>query len=290
MSDPLPIASAADLEAVVLAESFDLLASVVGPYMYRVIGEPGAQQALFASAEVQALFFIRSHEFLAEATYVSSAPSVPRTMSLLRGGSWISNRHPERAEAARLADAYRAASEWFTKVHRIVFWAPSVWRHLRLELPMSSLISMRANLEKHQLLRLTSEIHRLRSKCNQSGCELSVPNAIAVKSDFDDHIKGMLHYHATEIAEHLGRCFYALYRYVCEVYRESPTNSLDQFHIPADMSDETFRYMYASVVLQLSGWSDDRILSSTPETAPAFKMTYPQHATWESLDFERGEV
>ena len=105
--------SAGDLEAVILAESYDLLSSVVGPYMYRVSGLPGEQQAVFASSEMQALFYIRAHEFMADATDLSSSPAVPSTMSLLSGGRWISQRHLQQARRTGLHQAYERAHEWF---------------------------------------------------------------------------------------------------------------------------------------------------------------------------------
>ncbi|HEX5408753.1 MAG TPA: hypothetical protein VFW89_03180 [Gemmatimonadaceae bacterium] len=287
---PSLLSTPGDLEAVILAESFDLLGKLIAPYMYRVSGDPGQQQALFASSEVQDLFYIGVHEFLADATRVSSSPGVPSNLSLLSGGGWLCKQHPERAARAGLIEAHTRATSWFATVHRIVFWAPDVCRHLRLELPMTTIVAMRANLEKHQLLRLTTEIRRLRSKLAQSGCALSIAETVAARPDFDDHIRGMLEYHSTEVAEHLGRYFLALYHFVREIYLERPTNNLDALAFPSDVSDEIFRYMYVSTVFRLSGWTEQRIVSSTPETAPSFKATYPQHRDWDIVESERGDV
>jgi hypothetical protein len=278
-----------DLEAVILAESFDLLSSIVGPYMYSVVGDSGRQQAAFRSEEVQALFYIRVHEFLADAQKMSPSASLPPNLSLLSGGTWIAKRHRARAEHTGLLPAYEEAERWFAAVHPVVFWAPSVWRHLRLELSMATLISMRANLEKHQLLRLNREIRRLQAKCEQAECDLTMSQAVAVRPEFEAHLKGMLQYHATEVAEHIARCLLGLHRYVKELYRESPTNNLDVAKYPSDVSDDVFRYMYTSTVFHLAQWTEQRITSSIPETAPSFQHPYPQHADWSIVERERSD-
>lgn len=290
MAEASQVQSPGDLEAVILAESFDLLSSIVGPYMYEVSGGPDEQQATFATAEIHALFYIRVHEFLADATRISASNSIPSTLSLFSGGRWLATRYPELAERAGLRSAYNATNEWLEQTHRIVFWAPSIWRHLRLELPMSSLISMRANMEKHQLLRLSKEIRRLHSRLVQSGCDISLLDAINVRAEFYEHIRGMLEYHATQVAEHVAGCFLGLYRFVRELYLENPTNNMDAIRVPDDVSDDVFRYMYASTVFQLSQWSEDRIASSTPQTAPSFRKSYRQHAAWEVVDSERRDA
>lgn len=287
---PFQVSTAGDLEAVILAESFDLLARLIGPHMYRVSGDPGQQQAIFASSEVHELFYIRVHELLADATRISTSPSIPSNISLFSGGGWLSDRHPDQAKRSGFKEAYDRSNAWFGSVHRIVFWAPSLSRHLRLELPMTTMIAMRANLEKHQLLRLTTEVRRLRTKLAQSGCELSVAETVAVRPEFDEHIRGMLAYHATEVAEHFGKYFLALYRFVREVYIEHPTNNLDAIPFPPDVSDEIFRYMYVSTVYRLSRWTDERIISFTPESAPSFKRPYPQHREWSIVETERGDA
>lgn len=275
---------------MILAESFDLLGSIVGPYMYSVQGDGDRQEAVFRAEEVQALFYIRVHEFLADAQKVSPSATLPPNLSLLSGGTWIAKLHRARAEQTGFRQAYEAAERWFDTVHRMVFWAPSVGRHLRLELSMATLISMRANLEKHQLLKLNREIRRLQTKCQQAGCDLTISQAVAVRPEFEAHLKGMLEYHATEVAEYIGRCLLGLYRYVKELYRETPTNNLDIAKYPPDVSDEVFRYMYTSTVFHLAQWTEERIASSIPETAPSFKHPYPQHADWSIVESERRDT
>jgi hypothetical protein len=279
--------SEGDLEAVILAESFDLLGRIVGPYMYSVSGEGDGQVAIFRVEEIHALFYIRVHEFLVDATKVSPGTSLPPTLSLLTGGRWVADRHRALADGAGMRQSYADAIEWFARKHRIVFWAPGIGRHLRLELPMSGLISMRANLEKHHLLRLTKELRRLHQRCTQAGCDLTLTQAVSVRPEFESHIKGMLEYHATEVAEHVGRCLLGLRRFVREIYEENPTNNLDIARFLPDVSDEVFRYMYTSTVFQLAQWTDQRILSSTPTTAATFKKPYRQHAEWSIVERER---
>jgi hypothetical protein len=255
--------------------------------MYQVSGGSGQQQVMFESGEIHALFYIRIHEFLADATNISTSASVPSSLSLFSAGLWLSDRHTERAERTGLRGAYEAAREWLEKTHRVVFWVGGMGRHLRLELSMATLIAMRANMEKHQLLRLNKEMRRLHSRLVQSGCDVTLIDAMNARREFYDHIRGMLEYHATQVAEHVGRCFLGLHRFVRELYLENPTNNLDVMAAPRDISDDVFRYMYTSTVFQLSQWTEERIESSVPQTAPSFKMEYPQHDEWTIVDSER---
>jgi hypothetical protein len=62
MADVYQVVSPGDPEAVILAESFDLLRSIVGDYMYRVSGGKETQKAILDSAETHALSYIRVHE------------------------------------------------------------------------------------------------------------------------------------------------------------------------------------------------------------------------------------
>jgi hypothetical protein len=103
--EPFKVTTAGDLEAVILAESFELLSDIVGPYMYRVSGEPGQQQAMFVSSELLALFYIRVHEFLADATDISRAAGVPSSLSLLSGGLWLAERYESIAGRAGLPES-----------------------------------------------------------------------------------------------------------------------------------------------------------------------------------------
>ena len=230
--EPFKVATAGDLEAVILAESFELLSDIGGPHMYSVSGEPGQQQAIFASFELLALFYIRVHEFLANATDISRAAGIPSTLSLLSGGLWLADRYESIAERAGFRSAYERARDWFDRKHRLVFCAPSVWRHLRPELTMVQLIAMRSNLEKHQLLRLNNEIRRLQSAWARNGCELTAREVVAVRDEFEGHLRGMLAYHSTEVAEMVAGCLLGLHRFVRELYERHPTNNLDLYSYP----------------------------------------------------------
>jgi hypothetical protein len=290
MAETFRIRTAGDLEAVVVAGSYDLLGSIVGPYTYRVSGAPRDQQAIFANQEVNALFYIRVNELLAPAGPALSVDDAPQNLSLFSAGEWLAKKYPTDEGAFALGEAYSRAADWFNNEHRVVFWAPSVWRHLRLVLPMQQIIAMRANLEKHQLLRLDREIRRFRNKCAESGCELTWAEACAAREEFEDHIQGMLEYHATEVAEHVSRYFLAFYRFLRGRYNRNPGNNLDA-HLPdAPVSDDVYRYMYASAVVGLSGWTEARIEASVPHTTRNLKGSYPQHADWSIVEAEGGDT
>lgn len=278
----------ADLEAVLLAEAFSLLAAVIGPYTYTVSGRRGQQQALFANADAYTLFYIRVNEFLAERELRGALAAARPSVSLLSGLEWLASRYAGEAKVAGLDQACHQARDWVTATHHIVFWAPSIWRHVRLSLPARTMIAMRANFEKHHVMRLDQELTRLRRKCAAAGCPLSVAETLGVRAEFDDHLKGMLEYHATRVVELLGRLLLSQWNFVRRRYEQNPTNNLDLIAGSAQYSHEVFRYMYGSTVLGLAQWSEERITSCIPETAPSLLGTYPQHKPWDDVASEWG--
>ena len=58
--------SSGDFEAVVLAETYDLLASLLGPYIYELAGNAYGQEASFPRHDARDYFFIRLSEFFSE--------------------------------------------------------------------------------------------------------------------------------------------------------------------------------------------------------------------------------
>jgi hypothetical protein len=95
----------------------------------------------------------------------------------------------------------------------------------------------------------------------------------------------MLEYHSTEVAEMIASCLLGLHRFVRALYERHPTNNLDAYTYPADISDDVFRYMHASTVFHLAAWTEERIVSSLPSTSPSFKKPYPQHRDWDDKEF-----
>jgi hypothetical protein len=271
------ITTAGDLEAVIVAETYDLLSSVFGPYTFEVSGLPGQQQAVFASESAFTLFCVWMYEFVAQEPRAYTGPEKISDRSLFGGGLWLAERYATEAKAAGLDVAGQELLGWLERPIRVRFWSGSLGRHVSLNESFRTLMAPQAHFAKHSLLKLGREITRLREMAGRANCPLTEAEAVDARDEFRAHLEGMMEYHATELAELAGRYFLSFFRFVRGRYEENPTNRLDQIRPPADISDEVYRSMYASAVVGLARWTERRIESSIPQTADSFKNVYPQH-------------
>ena len=284
-SEKFRLASLGDFEAVFVAETFALLSEVFGPYCFTVSGAQGDQQVVFRSAAEHRLFYIRMHEFVAEATDVYSGEEAPHSLSLLDGIAWLTKRFPDEAAAAGLDVAVKKLTSWLDRVVRVRFWSGALWRHLTFSDSFRTLLAPQAHFSKHTLLKLGIEVRRLRRMCERAGCIITDAEAVAAKDEYAAHLDGMMQYHATELAELAGRCFLAFHRLLKARFEKNPTNNLDLIQAPAGVTDDVYRYLYASTVVSFSGWTESRILEFIPETRRNLKLPYPQQ---ESADPSSG--
>jgi hypothetical protein len=134
-----------------------------------------------------------------------------------------------------------------------------------------------SHFAKHSLLKLGREAIRLRDMAVRAGTSLTTAEAVAAREEFVAHLSGMMEYHATQLAELVGKYFVAFHRFVKNRYNKYPTNNLDLIPAPDGISDDVYRYMYAHAVVSFSGWSQARIEEFVPDTASCFKPEYPQH-------------
>lgn len=278
MTERFRIRTAGDLEAVTISETFHLLSDVFGPYCFTVSGDPGEQQALFMTEAHHRLFISAVQEFIAEATDVTEGQDgIPRNLSLFGAGLWLIGQHAEEAESANWTRAATELERWLDRPVRIRFWSGEIWRHVEYEAPFKRTFTAHANLIKHGLLKLGPEIRSLRAACAAGGAELSEAEAVAAIPEYAAHIQGMMEYHATEVAELAGEYFFGLYRFVRTRWERTPTNHLDRIPPPPGVTDDVFRYLYASTLFQFSGWTEARIRGSIPGTGRHLRRIYPQH-------------
>lgn len=200
-----------------------------------------------------------------------------RNLSLFDGGLWLIERYPDEAATAGWAHEAGELKEWMDRPVRIRFWSGELCRHLEFEEPFRGILGSHANLLKHNLLKLGVELRRLQRRCARSGAQLTDAQVVGARDEYAAHLKGMMEYHATEVAERVGRYFLGFYRFVCARYERNPTNNLDEMAMPSGMTDNLFRYLYASTIFSFAGWKEERLMSSIPETGLHFKPPYPQH-------------
>lgn len=231
------ITTAGDLEAVIVAETYDLLSSLLGPYTFKVSGPPGAQQAVFANEAAFTLFYIW-YEFVAQEPAVFTGPEKITDRSLLGGGLWLADRYGSETTAAGLNVAGQQLLDWLERPIAVRFWSGSLWRHVSLNESFRTLMAPQAHFAKHSLLKLGREITRLSEMAGRASGPLTEAEAVDAREEFKAHLHGMMEYHATELAELVGRYFLSFYRFVRGRYDENPTNRLVQIRPPAGISSD----------------------------------------------------
>ena len=277
MKDRFEIRSVGDLEAVTIAETFDLLAGVFGPYCFTVVGAPDAQQAYFGSSANQTLFYLKANELLAVANGIAVPGVSKKDMSLMDAGEWLAEQLAADETGCGLKSAVCSLQTFLNEELRIRFWCGALGYHLELRQSFAALLRFHANFEKHSLLKLSVEVRRFRVALSAAGCELSYSEVLVARDEFSAHIKGMMEYHATELAEMLGHYFVALFRLTIGRVDGSHEGRRTLLYYPAGITDEFFQELYSSAILTFSGWSEERILRFIPKTASTFKLPYPQH-------------
>ena len=168
--DRFGIKTAGDLEAVIVAETYDLLSSVFGPYTFEISGSPGQQQVVFAAEPAFTLFYILMYEFVAQEPSVFTGPEKVTDRSLLGGGVWLAQRYGEEAQAAGLDVAGQELLEWLERPIAFRFWSGSLGRHVALNESFRTLMAPQAHFAKHSLLKLGREITRLREMADRANC------------------------------------------------------------------------------------------------------------------------
>lgn len=223
-----------------MAESYDLLSSIFGPYTFTISGLPGQQQIVFACEPAFTLYYILIYEFVAQEPAVFTGPESIPDRSLLGGGLWLAKRYSNEARAAGFDVASQRLRDWLERPIAFRFWSGSLWRHVSLNESFRTLLAPQAHFAKHSLLKLGREITRLQKMAGKANCPLTDAEAIDAREEFKAHLQGMMEYHATELAELAGRYFLALYRFVKARYEQNPTNNLDQIRPPADVSNDVY--------------------------------------------------
>jgi len=271
------IESTGDLEAIIVAETYDLLSSVFGPYIFTVSGNASQQTAVFPCSAAHTLFFIYMYEFVATESPLFVGEDGFKDRSLFGGGKWLVERYPGEAAIAGMDTAATELAAWLERRVRVRFWSGNIWRHVELNETFRTYLAPHSHFAKHSLLKLGREVIRLRDMATQAGTSLTTAQAVAAREEFVAHLAGMMEYHATRLAELVGRYFVAFHKFVKNRYSKYPTNNLDLIAPPEGISDDVYRYMYAHAVFSFSGWSQARIEEFVPETAGSLKLEYPQH-------------
>ncbi|HPO08791.1 MAG TPA: hypothetical protein PLZ55_09005, partial [bacterium] len=249
MSSVTAIQSEGDLEVVLLHETHSLLAELIGPDLYSVHGDEPEQSVLFHTRATLNLFLILVVEIFAEGPRSACINQKYQNWSLLKGLHWFCDRYTDEAKSAGLHDTLSAIETWAAKDVPFSFWCPDVDKNISFSLKNDQLISFAANTAKHHLFRLTDLLGKLESLCVNAGYSFTPQQFSAVLASMTEEVRSRMQYHSSYLVELLGNLFLALNRLVVTRSRQNPTDLLIEINMPAGITSDVFRHLYASVMV-----------------------------------------
>lgn len=267
------ISSAGDLEIVVLYEAHSLMADIISPQLYHVVGQPDAQNVHFHGRPAFRLFAIRAAELWSEAADNVAVSGVPKNLSILNGLAWVTEQIPE-GSAKNLATAVGSLRVWLDTVDPCRFWCPEINRELNLPVPRRSLWNAWANAEKHTLLRLQQVMRNIKTWATAVDIKLRDEHLPAVLASFIEWASGYCEYHATMVAELIGKAFWQLNVLIEERWRANNcSNNSGTISHPVGTSSSFFKGLHTDLLV-FHRYNEARILPLTPHTSPSFKTIY----------------
>lgn len=269
------IRSEGDLEVVLLHESHELLAGIIGPELYAIGGSPPDQQVLFHTHSAFNLFLILVVEFFAEGTQSAYIEEKFQNWSLLKGLRWFCNTHPTESTENKLGNAVTNLELWLAREVPFHFWCPdvNVEKEIQFTLKNDLLINFGANTAKHHLLRLSELLGKLENLCTKAGYSFSPQELSAVLVSMIEELRSRLQYHSTYLIELLGNVFFFLNSVIKKRFASNPTNRVSDMIIPAGVTSSVFMDLYGSVLV-FKNYEEARILKFTPVTTRFLKMRY----------------
>ncbi|HQP89170.1 MAG TPA: hypothetical protein PLL76_23175 [Thermoanaerobaculia bacterium] len=267
------IQSEGDLEVVVLYESHELLASLIGPDLYSVGEPPTRGTAQPHDSAAFDLFLIRVGEMLAEGARSAAINGGYQNWSLLGGLGWLSRRYPDEAADSGLASALGTLTSWLTQEVPVSFWCPDVDTQITVSLSRQQLISMVANGTKHSLLRLSELLRKLERSCVSAGYTFTAQQLVPVLHCLLNEGRSRLRYHFSYLTEMLAVLFLALNQLIVARFQQNPTNDIRQMNHPNGVTSDVFRDLYGSVLV-FKRYATSRITDFTPETDPFLRLRY----------------
>lgn len=257
----------------ILHETHSLLADIIGPELYSIMGSSPDQTAQFHDRHSFDLFLILSIELFAEGARSAYINNRFQNWSLLKGLSWLATQYPQEAQETGLDTSLANLAAWLDREVPFEFWCSDVDLQIKLLLRNERLIHFGANATKHHLLRITELIAKLDSLCVRAGYSFTSQQLIAVLHSMVEEVRSRLMYHSTYILELFGDLFLSLNRLIWARFNLNPTNRVMEMDFPNGITSDIFRDLYGSVLV-FKRYDDARITSYTPTTTQWLRLRY----------------
>ena len=268
------IQSAGDLEIVLLHETHETLASIIGPDLYTVHGDAPSQDVRFPNVHCFDLFLVRLVELFAKGHDVVTIEGRKKNLGLLDGLDWLDEKLQAETELCGLTAALTELKNWLGTETGFEVWCPDIDMHVNFPITRRDLIWFGANHVKHSLLRLSGVLDKLSRKLRTAGIEVPHQHTVHVLDETVKEIRNRLNNHSTFIIELMGNVFISLNRLILGRYATNPTNRVDEMVMPEGVTSDVFRSLYGDVLVFKRYDERDRIRAFMPVTNPVPKLRY----------------
>ena len=134
------IQSSGDLEIVLLHESHEALASVVGKNLYTISGDAPKQEIRFQNEHCFDLFLVRIVELIVEGRAVVTIDGRNRNLGLLDDLSWLDQKVRAETENCGLRHALPELKNWLDTERDLEIWCPDIEMHVNFPITRRELI------------------------------------------------------------------------------------------------------------------------------------------------------
>lgn len=267
------IKTAGDLEAVILHENVQAFASIINKDLYIVGGDAPDQNILFHNSSCFDLFCIHVFELLAERSINLSDGENKK--SLFTGAKWLADKYQERFDVSMLLDSIKVLENWLNKKPKFSFWCGDIDKQIEFNLSRRKALRYAHLISKHNLLSVNEVISALYKKCVEYDIPIKESDVLHLLDPFVEELKdNRIIYHSSYLVEMLHDYFTALNELARQLYLRSPTNILDNFIYPKDITSDTFKNLYYSALSFSNGYNKDYYASLKPSTISGLKKRY----------------
>lgn len=180
------------------------------------------------------------------------------------------------SDASMIAGPLDAFSDWL-EAEAVVekVWLPSINTELDFRIERLQFIKMCGDIAKHNFLRLSQNVKRLRKALEENGHTIDEGQAYSALPDFYEWFhRDIFAYHSSTIAEHLNNLRLGIFSYLqpefARAFHEVEPRHMYRFHIPSAITDSLAQGMYWDLMNMV------RLRPYMPkfEVSPYVKMRY----------------
>lgn len=200
-------------EVILLRNVYDHIGEMVNFSLLEIQDYQGKSLIMFKDMNQRKLFFILLVDFLS----VTDKKGPIEQISFL-GGLLKICENPQLVQnqsEKELRDVVQRFRNWLHERRSIEIWIPSINQLVKLSIPRLDALKMTGDISKHNYLRASTVVERLREILKESGIEISFDQAMLVLPEFYERFHDdILIYLSSHICEFLNDIRWAIHKYL----------------------------------------------------------------------------